>query len=161
MAAAIRDFDVKEALRPWLGFALVENTPIAQEAAALLRRYSPFRQSLDELRDALEHYLFHALHQTLGVSMTVRRDNGNLHRILVKDLEPLTDDLMGVLFDSLSVYSVTYELLNEYALTHESLASLRVLYQKYEQMMGSADRQLFLNIIKDVYEPERYRKWLK
>lgn len=161
MAAAIREYDVMEALRPWLGTAIVQNTAVAREAATVLRRYSPYRQSLDELRDELESGLFHLLHKTLGVSMTVRLDDGNLRRILVKDLEPMTDDLMGVLFDSLSVYSVTYELLNAYALSHESLASLRVLYQKYSDMMSPPERSMILSIIQSVYPPDRYRRWLK
>lgn len=161
MAAAIRDFDVREVLRFWVGTALVDNTSLLQEIAAILRRYSPYRQTLDELRDVLERHLFHALHQILGVSMTVRMDSGALRRIMVKDLEIITDDLMGILFDSLSVYSVTYELLNDYALNHESLSSLRVLYQKYSKMMTEEERDVLLYIIKSVHPAERSSQWLK
>lgn len=161
MAAAIREIDVKEALRPWLGTALLENTPIAFDAANLLRGYSPYRQSLDELQKALDKFIFNALHTYVGVGMSVRVDDGRIRRIFVKDVEVIADDLMGVLFDSLSVYSVNFELLNAYALTHESLSSLRVLYLKYQQMMTLEERDMLLSIVKSVYPKERYHAWLK
>ena len=161
MAAAIRETDIAEALRPWLGTVFINSTDIVREAAARLGRYSPYRQSLDELRDALDRYVFGALHQHLGVGMTARLDDGRIRRILVKDIERLTDDLMGVLFDSLAVYSVNYELLNAYALSHESLSSLRVLYQKYSEHMTADERATMVSVIRDVYPAERYAAWLE
>jgi hypothetical protein len=161
VAAPIEEKKVKAALRVWIGTAMLENTSIAYETANVLRRYSPFRQSLDELRDSLDTFLFKTLHSYLGSSMSVRLDDGRIHRIPVRDMEPMADDLMGVLFDSLSVYSVNFEQLNAYALTHESLAALRVLYEKYADMMSPAEREVLVSIVKDVYPPERYSAWLK
>lgn len=161
MAAPVEERKVKDALRPWLGTAMTENTTIAFDLANVLRRYSPFRQSLDELCEELNSFLFRALHSYLGSAMSIRLDDGRIRRIPVREIEPMADDLMGVLFDSLSVYSVNFELLNSYALTHESLAALRVLYQKYADMMNPAEREMLISIVRDVYPEERYQSWLK
>ncbi len=161
MAAPIEEQNVKAALRPWLGTALIENTSLAFDAANILRSYSPYRQSLDELRDTLDQFLFRALRQYLGTAMSIRLDDGRIHRVLVRDMEPMADDLMGVLFDSLSVYSVNLQLLNAYALTHESLSSIRVLYQKYQAMMTPEEHQMLATIVKEIYPQERYAHWLE
>jgi len=160
VAASISEDKVINVLRPWLGPVILDHTSLAREAAHLLRQYSPFRKSLDELRDEIENHIFNALHRHLGVSMSVRFENGSVKRIFIRDIEIITDDLMGVLFDSLSVYSVNYELLNAYALSHASLSSLRVLYQRFSEWMSEAERQKLVSVITDTYPPERYKAWL-
>lgn len=160
MAAAIREKDVVDVLRPWLGSAFLAATDTAAQLTETLRGYSPFHQSLDDLRDVLDKQLFHLLHTHLGVSMSVQLDSGRIVRIMVRTIEPITDDLLGVLFDSLSVYSVNYEMLNRYALTHESLSSLRVLFQKYRGMMSEDEVEMIVYMIKRTYPKERYGHWL-
>jgi len=160
MAASVSEDSVRQALRLWVGMDVIDNTSISREAVTLLRRYSPFRQSLSELRDAVETLLLGILHRFLGVSMSARMEDGCFRRILMRDIVALTDDLVGILFDSLAVYSVNYELISAYSLSHESLAALRVLYQKYEQWMKPDERAVLAAMIRRVYPKERYEQWL-
>ena len=43
----------------------------------------------------------------------------------------ITDDLMGLIFDSLTPFSANFIKINDYSMQVQSLNALRVLYQKY------------------------------
>ena len=99
---------VAQALRPSLGSAVLEQTGLCEGAARLLKRFAPYRETLEELAQRVESYLFDTLYGYLGDDMTVKTDSGELRRIRMRELPQLADDVMGVLFDSMQVYSITY-----------------------------------------------------
>ena len=160
MAAVISQHGVEEALRPWLGSYLIAQTPIASEAAHILRSYAPYREDFAGLQKRVESFLFAFLHSVLGSAMTVTRDDGHLMRIYVADLAYIADDLMGVLFDSLSPYSVNFELLKDHSLRTGSLNAMRVLYQKYDAFQPPEEKELMARVIRENNPPWRYSHWL-
>jgi len=161
MAAVIAQRDVENVLRPWLGSYVVNLSPIAPEAAHLLRSYAPYREDFEGLHKRLESFLFNALHQILGSSMTVTRDDGAIARIYVADLAYIADDLMGVLFDSLSVYSVNFEALKAHSMQTGSLNAMRVLYQKYDAFQPPEEKELIARVIRENHPKWRYAHWLE
>lgn len=160
MGAIISENAVAEVLRPWLGSLLLHETPICLEAAHILRSYAPYREDFEGLQKRMESFLFSFLHSVLGSSMTVTRDDGNLMRVYVKDLYYIADDLMGVLFDSLSPYSVNFESLKAHSMKTGSLNAMRVLYQKYDAFQPPEEKELMARIIRENNPPWRYGHWL-
>lgn len=152
---------VAQVLRPSLGAAVLEQTGLCEGAARLLLRFAPYRETLEELAQRVESYLFDTLYGFLGDDMTVMTDGGELRRIRMRDLPQLADDVMGVLFDSMQVYSITYEKLKDYSLRSGSLSAMRVLYQKFDAFQPAEEKELIARIIRDNYPPERYAAWLK
>ena len=160
MAAVINQQAVEQALIPWVGTGLVRGTALAEEAGHILRTYAPYKEDLPALAKRIDSFLFTWLHGLLGSSMTVIRDNGCQARIYVADLPLITDDLLGVLFDSLSPYSVNFALLKDYSMQTGSLSAMRVLYQKYDQFQCPAEKQIMARVIRENYPPWRYQHWL-
>lgn len=161
MAAVIRLEDVVDALRPWVGSIIAENTAVAAGAAALLRSYAPYKESPEELAGRLDSYLFQSMYALLGNDMLVTLDTGREARLFVSDFAAMADDMMGVLFDSLSPYSVNYLKIKEYSMTRESLAALRVLYQRYDAFQPPEEKALIARIVRQGYPRWRYESWLK
>ena len=153
---------VAQALRPSLGSAVLEQIdafPVityTRAAAAELRT-----RIGKELAQRVESYLFDTLYGYLGDDMTVKTDSGELRRIRMRELPQLADDVMGVLFDSMQVYSITYTKLKDYSLHAGSLSAMRVLYQKFDAFQPPEEKELIARIIRDNYPPERYAAWLK
>lgn len=152
---------IREVLRPSLGSAVLEQTGLSEGAARLLLRFAPYRETLEDLAQRVESYLFDTLYGFLGDDMTVMTDDGQLRRIRMRELPRLADDVMGVLFDHMQVYSIAYEKLKDYSLRSGSLSAMRVLYQKYDAFQPAEEKELIARIIRDNYPPERYADWLK
>ena len=161
MAVAINTYSVKCALRPYLGSDMVDGTPIAEEAAHVLRSYAPYRDTLEDLSQRLCNVLFDGLYSELGPRMTVRLDGGQMVRIHMQDLPQVADAVLGALFDSMSVYTVNFQTLKDYSLRTGSLSAMRVLYQKYDDFQSQEEKALMARIIRDNYQPFLYESWLK
>lgn len=161
MPVAITTYSVKCVLRPYLGSDLVDGTPIAEEAAHVLRSYAPYRDTLEDLAQRLSNVLFDGLYSVLGPRMTVRLDGGELIRIRMQDLPDVADAVMGALFDSMTVYSVNFQTLKDYSLRTGSLSAMRVLYQKYDDFQSKEEKALMARIIRDNHPPFLYESWLK
>lgn len=161
MPANISTYEVKQALRPYLGSAIATQTPIAEEVAHALRAYAPYKESLEGLAKRISNTIFNSLYGILGPKMTLIMDGGESRRILMQDLPDLADAVLGVLFDGLTVYSVSYQTLKDYSLRTGSLSAMRVLYQKYDEFQSPEEKALMARIIRDNHPRERYISWLK
>lgn len=157
---AIRTEQVRKALRPRLGSDIVDATDVADCAADVLRAYAPYRDTLEQLAERMGNALFGSLYRTLGPRMTVRLDQGDMVRIRLQDLPEVADDAMGALFESLTVYSVSYDLLKEYSMRSGSLSAMRVLYQRYDDFQSPEEKRIIARIVRDRYPAARYRDWL-
>ena len=161
MAIPVEMKDVERILRPWVGSLLLSSSTLAGEIACVLMEYSPYRHTLQQLRDCLSHDLITGINRITGGSMCVVQEQYRTKRLTLRDIQWMTDDLMGLVFDALTPFSANFAKLNEYALHEESLSVLRVLYQKYKSFF-SPDQYLFMvKMIKSIYPPERYAAWLK
>ena len=161
MPVAISTYNVKCALRPYLGSDMVDATPIAEETAHALRSYAPYKETLEDLALRVANALFDVLYSVLGPRMTIRLDNGDMVRIRIDDLPFLADAVLGVMFDGMTVYSVNFQNLKDYSLRTGSLSAMRVLYQKYDDFQSQEEKDLMARIIRDNHPRERYATWLK
>lgn len=157
----IEPWQVEEVLRPRFGSALVEDAGFCEGAASLLQSYAPYKDSFDSMASRVEDYIFNALYDRVGSGMTVRLDNGTSRRILTKELPEAADDVMGVLFDSLRVYSVNYESLHEYCMRAGSFTALRALYTRFSSFMPESERQVLARVIRSSYPSSRWEGWLE
>ena len=151
---------VADALRPRFGSGLANDPGLAEPAAALMRDYAPHRSSFKDLASQVEEALFNAVYERLGPGMSARMDDGTTRRIRMAEMPDAADDAMGVLFDSLKVYSVSCQALWEYSMETGSLAAMRCLYQKYEAFLPPEDRQVLARVIRGSFPPERWKSWL-
>ena len=160
MAVPVGSQDVERVLRPWLGTLFLSSNTFLQRLVIMLQEYAPYRQTLEDFHRALEGYIITNLKKFLGGDMSVMLDNYGTARIGLLDIEWMTDDVMGVLFDRLTPFSANFTKLNDYALHVESLAAMRVLYQKYESFFTSEEFQFLEDMIRRTYPVHRYETWL-
>ena len=156
----IESWHVREALRSRFGSALVDIPGIWDRTAALLQHYAPYRDTFGELAASLEDAVFNAVYEQLGPSMGARMDDGSVRRIRSAELKDAADDVMGVLFDSLKVYSVTYDSLHEYCMSAGSFAAMRVLYTRYQEFMPASERKILARIIRDSRPRAAWEAWM-
>ena len=156
----IESWHVREALRFRFGSALVDRPGIWDKTAALLRRYAPYRDTFESLAEQVEDAVFNAVYEQLGPSMGAVMEDGSVRRILSSEMKDAADDVMGVLFDSLKVYSVSYEALYAYWLSAGSFAALRVLYTRYTDFVSPSDRKIMARIIRDMRPREVWESFL-
>jgi len=156
----IEAWHVREALRFRFGSALVDRPGIWEKAAALLRNFAPYRDTFSDLAASLEDVLFNTVYEQLGPSMGAQMDNGTVRRIRSTEFRDASDDVMGVLFDHLKVYSVTYDSLHQYCMATGSFAAMRVLYTRYADFMPASERKIIARIIRDSRPRDVWEPWM-
>ena len=156
----IESWHVREALRSRFGSALVDVPGIWNRAAGLLQGYAPYRDTFSDLAVRLEDVLFNTVYEQLGPSMGVQMDDGSVRRIRSAEMKDAADDVMGVLFDRLKVYSVTYNSLHEYFMATGSFSAMRVLYTRYAEFMPASERKIIARIIRDSRPRSVWENWL-
>ena len=161
MAVPIGIREVENVLRPWLGTLFLSSSGLCEGAAGVLKDYAPYRETLYQVHDRLDSYLFVTVNRLTNGSMRVVMDDYHTTRLSLQDMSWMTDDLMGVLFDTLTPFSANFERLNDYALHCESLAALRVLYQKYRSFFSEEEFCFMVAMIKKIHPAQRYCGWLR
>ena len=156
----IEAWHVREALRFRFGSALVDRPGIWEKAAALLRNFAPYRDTFSDLAASLEDVLFNTVYEQLGPSMGAQMDNGAVRRIRSAEFRDASDDVMGVLFDHLKVYSVTYDSLHQYCMDTGSFSAMRVLYTRYADFMPASERKIIARIIRDSRPRAEWEPWM-
>ena len=156
----IESWHVRETLRSRFGSALVDIPGIWDRAAALLQRYAPYRDTFSDLAVRLEDAIFNAVYEQLGPSMGAQMDNGTVRRIRSAELKDAADDVMGVLFEHLKVYSVTYDSLHDYCMSTGSFAAMRVLYTRYTEFMPASERKVLARVIRNSRPASDWESWL-
>jgi len=160
VAAVIRTQDVARALHPWVGSYLLDSTTLAEDTADVLRSYAPYKEDLQKLCIRLDSFCFMSLRRFTMGTMRIFLDDGSEVRIHTSDFQMLTDDVLGVLMESLSPYSVNYEMLKSYSMQQPSLSALRVLYTKYQSFQSREELGAIARTIRTCYPRERYMAWL-
>ena len=156
----IEAWHVREVLRPRFGSALVDQPGIWDRTASLLRRYAPYRDTFAGLAAQLEDSIFNAVYEQLGPSMGAVMEDGSVRRIRSSEMKDAADDVMGILFDQLKAYSVSYDALHEYCMTTGSFAALRVLYTRFASFMQPSERRIMARVIRDARPREYWEDWL-
>ncbi len=156
----IESWHVREALRSRLGSALVDEPGFADPLSALLRSYASYKDTFSDLASRVEDRLFNMLYERLGPGMSVRMSDGTFRRVHTSELKDAADDVMGVLFSQLKVYSVTYNALQAYVLESGSFSAMRVLYTCYAGFMSVQERRMLARVIRDARPSSEWRDWL-
>ena len=156
----IETWHVREVLRPRFGSVLMDEPGVADRAAALLRSYAAYKDTFADMASRMEDVLFNTLYDYLGPSMSVRMDDGTSRRVRTAELKDAADDVMGVLFDQLKVYSVNYESLHTYCMESGSFAAMRVLYTRYQEFLPGPERRIIARIIRDARPRAEWASWL-
>ena len=161
MPIPVNPDDVNDVLKPWLGTLFLMSTPLSREIAYEIMRYAPARETFAQLRDRLEHQMLMSINKLTRSSMCIMVEDYRTKRLTLGEIEDMTDDLIGIVFDRLSPFSSNFERLNAYALQHASLSALRVLYQKYASFYSEEEYVFMVKMIKKTYPRERYQAWLQ
>ena len=156
----IEAWRVREALRARFGSALVDEPGVPDRAAALLSSYAAYKDTFADMAARVEDVLFNALYDRLGPSMAVRMDDSTSRRIRTSELKDAADDVMGVLFESLKVYSVNYDALHAYCMETGSYAAMRVLYTQYQELLPAEERKIIARIIRDSRPRAEWESWI-
>ena len=127
----IESWHIREALRARLGSALVDEPTFPDGLTALLRSYAAYKDTFAGMAARVEDVLFNALYDRLGPSMSVRMNDGTVRRVRTVELKEAADDVMGVLFDQLKVYSVNYDTLHAYCMESGSFSAIRAARSAY------------------------------
>ena len=158
--ALIESWHIREALRRRLGSALVDDPSFPDGLTALLRSYAAYKDTFAGMASRVEDVLFNALYDRLGASMSVRMDDGTVRRVRTVELKEAADDVMGVLFDQLKVYSVSYDALHAYCMESGSFSAKRTLYTRYGEFLSPSERTVLARVIRNSRTPADWQDWL-
>lgn len=161
MSAIIRTERVQQALCGWIGTQLAKETPIAEQAAQVLRAYVPRRVAMDTVARQLEDVLFRGLYAALGRGMTARLDDGSLRRIRMDDLPDMADDVLLVLLEAMDLYAVSYGIVREYAMETGSRSALTVLYTRYASFQTPEELAVMAQVLRERYPAAQRPEWLQ
>lgn len=156
----IESWHIREALRSRLGSSLVDESGFADPLADILRSYASYKDTFASLAAKVEDTLFNMLYDRLGPSMSLRMNDGSFRRFRTAEFKDAADDVMGVFFDQLRVYSVNYEALQEYALESGSFSAMRVLYTRYGERMTDEERRTLARVIRNARPESDWKDWL-
>lgn len=149
MAYPIRTNEVRRVLQPVLGTRLTMETALCEHAAETLRRHQPGRETPETLRRLLKEGIFADLYELLGHQMLLRLDNGAVRRILLKDVDFMVDECIGVLLDVMQPPDVSLEGLRAYAMQEGSLSAMRVLLERFGTQLPDMEREMLTRIIRE------------
>lgn len=157
MAYPIRTSEVRRVLQPVLGTRLTTETALCEHAAETLRRHQPGRETPQTLQRLLKERIFADLYELLGYQMLLRLDNGAVRRILLKDVDFMVDECLGVLLDAMQPPDVTLEGLRAFAMQEGSLSAMRVLLERFGTQLPDMEREMLQRIIRENHPLSGYR----
>lgn len=156
----VESWHIREALCSRLGSALVDEPGFLDPLANMLRSYAPYKDAFTDLSSRVEEKLFNMLYDRLGSSMSVQMNDGSIRRVRTAELKDAADDVMGVLFDQLKVYSVNYHALHTYCMSSGSFAAMKALYTRFADFMPPEERIILARIIRDSRPKSQWENWL-
>ena len=151
---------VMSALLPHIGSLAISSSEIVSSTTQFLQTYAPYRQDLFDFRNSLEFFMIKSLHSISSGSFLFLIDRRQI-KITLEEIEIITDDLMGVLFDFLTPFSANFIKINKYSMQVYSLSALRVLYQKYESFFSEQEYAVVKTMIRNNFPAYRYESWLQ
>ncbi|MDO4483471.1 MAG: hypothetical protein Q4C54_03260 [Clostridia bacterium] len=150
-----------EAMRPFVGSAICDNTDFCTRLTDVLMNYAPYRDTLEDVLRQLESAIFNSLYELLGEGMKLRLDDGTVCRIRLSQLPQLADEALCVMFEGMEPYSRSYTIIKDYSLHAMSLSAMRILYTKFAGMQTEEEKRYLENVIRENFPEERYRSWLR
>ena len=156
----IESWQIREALRTRLGSALVDEPTFPEHLTALLRSYASYKDTFSDMASRIENVLFNDLYERLGSSMSVRMNDGTFRRVRTVELKEAADDVMGVLFNQLKVYSVSFDILHSYCMESGSFSAMRTLYTRFSEFMPASEKEVLARVIRNSRPAADWKEWL-
>lgn len=156
----IESWHIREVLRSRLGSSLVDEPGFSDPLADLLRSYASYKDTFSSLASRVEDTLFNMLYNRLGPSMSVRMNDGSSRRVHTCELKDAADDVMGVLFESLKVYSVSFNTLQTYAMESGSFSAMRTLWIRFGDFMTPEEKTILARVIRNARPRSEWKDWL-
>ena len=156
----IESWHVREALRTRLGSLLVDEPGFADPLAGLLRSYASYKDTFAGMAARIEDKLFNMLYDRLGPAMSVHMNDGSMRRVRTAELKDAADDVMGVLFGQLRVYSVNFEALRSYTMESGSFSAMRTLYTRYGDFLSDDEKKVLARVIREARPRSEWEDWL-
>lgn len=156
MTYPIRITQVRRALQPVLGTRFVTETALCDRAAEILRAYNPRRVTAEGLCRQLKELIFSELYELLGHQMLLRLENGAVRRILLRDVDFMVDEVVGVLLEVLQPPEITLEGLRGFAMQRGSLAAMRVMLERFGDEMDEMEKEMLRRIIRENHPTAGY-----
>lgn len=132
--------DVMEILAPVLGERFPRHTQLDAQLAALISARLPQRGSIDERLHSLHDCLLRTLYEQLGAAMLLQLEDGRVRRILLEDVDHLTDLCGGLLLMTLPGDAISLEELRQRAMAGGSLGAMHALLRRYGDSLPEMER---------------------
>ena len=130
-------------LRACPGFPPDDAAPLSEEVLRCFRSWRSYRDSLSVLAEQVNNTLFAYFYERLGPAMSFSLPGGARRRVTLGEIASLTDDLMGVFFESLSpVYAAHYERLHAYWMETGSAAAMRCLIGRFCDLLPDQEKTM-------------------
>lgn len=156
MAYPIRTAEVQRVFRPVLGGRLTAETWLCEKVAELLRGHRPARTTMESLCAQLKNLIFGELYELLGPQMLLQMDNGAVRRVMLRDVDFLVDEAVGVLLDVMTPPDVSLESLRSFAMERGSLSAMRVLLERYGDALPEMEKEMLRRIIRENHPTAGY-----
>ena len=151
---------VARVLQPWLGAAFLRASDVCTRACGLLNGFDPAAGDFDALSRQLDSLLFREIRTVTQEDMRVLLDDGRVMRVRVDDVAEMADELLYLALHQLPHSAWQYGRLRSYAMTHDSLAALRALYQDFAAFQTEDERALIARTARAGHSAYRWQAWL-
>lgn len=154
---------VRFLLAPWLGSFTLDTSPeISEGVFTRLCSYRGGRgPSLMDVENEVESFLHLSIYRATNKTMRLWMDNGSLVEVYSSHIAQMADDVMFLLFSSLTVYTPSLQTVEDYAMRKHSLSALRALYTVFARLQTPAELSAVRRQITTLYKKEDYEYWLE
>ena len=152
---------VSQLLRPWLGAAFLEACDVCNRVCGLLNGCDIAQEDPEALYERLNSLLFGLIRQVTRGDMCVLLDDGRRMRVRVDDVDQMADELLYLSLRQLPHNAWQYGRLRQFAMTHDSLAALRALYQDFAAFQTEDELRLIARTVRGAHPAYRWRAWLE
>lgn len=149
MLRTITADNVLRLMQPVLGQRFPLGTGLTEQTARLLQGYQPHRESFGELTHRLQECIFSCLYAHLGSAMLLQLEDGRVRRILLQDVEYLTDLCGGLVLMALPAGDISLEQLRQMAMSGGSLGAMQALLYRYGDSLPEMERETLHRILRE------------
>ena len=148
-------------LEPWLGLEILQNTDLVQSLYTEIDRFDSSKGDIEKLRKRLESLIFRKIHDKTDGNMRILLNNGTKIRIYLEDISDIADELIYPVLLNLPQTTEQYHRILLFAMTHDSLSALRILYVHFDIFQTEEDMEAIARTIREGYRSCRWKSWLK
>ena len=134
-------------LSPVLGVRFPTVTQLDEQLARILSACPRRRERIDACLQSLHDCLLGCLYENLGSAMLPQLEDGRVRRILLEDIDRLTDLLSGLLLMALPGSEVSMEELRQRAMLGGSLGAMQALLCRYGDSLPEMERATIARIL--------------